>query len=123
MYKIKTLDFGHGIVNAQSQTGSTHTFGFIDLELMQYTGLKDKNGKEIYEGDILNVDAHYPAYGGKWEVQTTLVSFEVGGFLHRSGRSNFCERLSANMGQIQVIGNRFENPDLLTAKAQQNEER
>lgn len=62
------------------------------LNLMQYTGLKDKNGKEIYEGDIVSSD------GKKYEVR----------WLDSSARFN----LYAD-GSEEVIGNIYENPDIL----------
>ena len=65
------------------------------MEIMQYTGLKDKNGKEIYEGDILEV------YGG-----------ECINYLVESLYSIFYDRINTEL-EYEIIGNIHENPELL----------
>lgn len=77
--------------------------------LMQYTGFKDKNGREIYEGDIIQ---YKTTYYGNHKTHTTLVEWKDD--LEHDG---FGEPLA--MGYIfhgienEVIGNIFENPNLL----------
>lgn len=73
---------------------------------MQYTGLKDKNGKEIFEGDILQVT--HPInnlFDGIFEVRIheTSMNYVVGEFNLGAGAYRFGE----------VIGNIYENPELL----------
>lgn len=75
-----------------------------ELIIEQCTGLKDKNGKEVYEGDILQIDDHI------------LGDFEV--LWHNLGwaikRSIGFETLSVHKSEdIVVIGNIHENPELL----------
>ena len=75
-----------------------------DIELMQFTGLLDKNGKEIYEGDIIQNE-----FGKK------IVTWCDGGF--------YCDEEKTIMriyfwllelSKIKVIGNIYENPELLS---------
>ena len=76
--------------------------------LMQYTGLKDKNGKEIYEGDILK------AYGK--EITRFVVSFSNASFIlyHQFGRWGLLARLfELDDMPAEIIGNIHENPELL----------
>lgn len=66
----------------------------------QYTGLKDKNGKEIYEGDIVLMQAFLP-HLPQWKY---IVKFEEWGY-------NYGYKIEAQHGEI--IGNIYENPELI----------
>lgn len=75
-----------------------------DIILMQFTGLKDKNGKEIYEGDILKYD--YKKDTVTWETFNEAVEWSemkdyVGFDIHTS------------MAHYEVIGTVYENPELV----------
>ena len=82
-----------------------HFFSMIhDNHLMQYTGLKDKNGVEIYEGDIVNL----PTDG---EFSPVEITFTV------DRDFNGWEVLPQHIEDgAEVIGNIYENPELLGAK-------
>lgn len=70
----------------------------IIWDLMQYTGLNDRNGKRIYEGDILRRARHTSLNGG-----LTIVSFEYW-YLCELERYNY---------EFKIIGNIYENPELI----------
>lgn len=81
---------------------------------LQYTGLKDKNGVEIYEGDIVS-------YGGQWRSVVSFGEFQV----YTEDDSYWCLGWRADDSELDphseplgyiVIGNIYENPNLLEAK-------
>jgi hypothetical protein len=84
---------------------SRNGYKFDDLKIMQYTGLEDKNGKEIYERDIL-------APCGIWIEKPTAVTFENGAF-GLDGNSFHYGFEELNWKDLEVIGNIYENPELL----------
>nr|DAS38889.1 MAG TPA: YopX protein [Caudoviricetes sp.] len=81
-----------------------------DLNLMQSTGLKDKNGKEIFEGDIL--------YGYAGEDFWEIVEFdtEEGKWIRKDIWYNSKLGLSENNEFMEIVGNIYENPELLEVK-------
>jgi uncharacterized phage protein (TIGR01671 family) len=76
--------------------------------LMQYTGFKDKDDREIYEGDIVVICALHPIE----PVFTTEVKWDTGSFTANKRRLYRTLAHWAKDG-IQVIGNIYENPELL----------
>lgn len=93
-----------------------------NIAVMQSTGLKDKNGVEIYEGDIVRIfdakqinqlgrdGAYVDAYLDELD-DVDFIVFKDGGFvLNRTGLDvSICQSIE----EFTVIGNIYENPDLL----------
>ena len=88
-----------------------------DFELMQFTGLKDKNGVEIYEGDILSPEAYAKASFGNCEVIFYEGRFGLKKRLPFIGRftdlSGLISRGKKAGNETIIIGNIHENPELL----------
>jgi len=87
-----------------------------DHELMQFTGLKDKSGQEIYEGDVLSDGKKSaPMKSGLYKHYIEHLSgLAVGFYLDGDDSFFLSERLNPS-GQCdyEVIGNIYENPELL----------
>lgn len=74
------------------------------LQVMQFTGLTDKNGKEIYEGDIVENKA--------WEPNRFQVGFDRGGFcFFNTGDVYYND--AKYLTEFEVIGDIYQTPELL----------
>ncbi len=80
----------------------------------QYTGLTDKNGKKIFEGDILEVSTNHHYIGVAVErLGRFVVEFNEGCFMKRK-ICNGCGLFHFNLtDETKVIGNIHDNPELL----------
>lgn len=97
MHEVGQIDFGHTVF-CYVDTDMQIDIPWDKLELMQYTGLKDKDGTEIYEGDIV--------------IQLTSYEKREERCVIKSDGSWFVGSAYAST-EWQVIGNIYENPELL----------
>lgn len=122
-YKQALTDFGRFC--------GWHYWGFIDGKFVEpsfssnfgvqaaqknsqeYTGLKDKNGKEIYESDIVRATAN-----GNRKYQIVWMDGGLGHWwIADIQRDNFIpNKIPINLNAIEVIGSIWENPELLEVK-------
>lgn len=110
------------------------TDGIFSLEvgendfIEQYTGLKDKNGREIYEGDIIQEEIDFNSkmtdgvfkYVVEWDSDTLCYGL-------RGNRNSIHDELWEVNASVEIVGNIHENPDLLgdtnvTDKEEENNE-
>ena len=81
------------------------TAEFKDIELLQFSGAKDKAGQKLYEADVIKFnDGIDDIYG--------LISYDDEDGSYRVSYENITEHLSDLEGDFEIVGNIFENPKL-----------
>lgn len=106
--KFRAWNWGKVSVYEPVQFEEDHLWSWQDVNnpnnnfvLMQYTGLHDKNGKEIYEGDIIS------GYYAPHEVKMKNIGAEENGTL-------YAWNIDIDvLDKTEVIGNIYENPELI----------
>ena len=134
MMDVKEYDFENKEIWAENITGTWYKDD--GLEIMQYTGLKDKNGKEIYEGDIVKCRVNDNSIKGEeayvldkdgfgLEHIKKTVNYKIEfwnsnynyGYRVKNGKTNFMITQGTLLNiEAEVIGNIYENSELLEEK-------
>lgn len=104
MYTVKMIDLQKEIAYFDKYNYRS----FYDIDLMEYTGLRDKNEKEIYEGDILKLRDNHG-------IQLVKYHDEWSAFIVESQKDTSVGVLGLYFDKedFEIIGNAYENPELL----------
>lgn len=112
MVNVETLFIGiNRLCFGNSKTEDLFFRDFEEVELMQYTGLKDKNSKEIYEGDIVLIKLDETSTWYK-----TVVGFKKGAFIaDLIDKEDYVYIFHHGFtgDDFEIIGNVYENKNLL----------
>lgn len=115
MLDVSLMDFKKSVlVGEHWEFGETNFINFDDVNLMQSTGLHDKNDKEIFEGDIITngeavVDVkNHPALGFY-----TVINDVERFFGSNTSIKDFENDVEEFSSVTEIIGNVYENPELL----------
>ena len=107
IYEVMDLNFANEIATLWSEKEQTcFEVSFRKIELIQYTGVNDKNGKEIYTGFFV-----------RWGLRVYEICFDCGFYMRDLSRINpdypITKEFKKASDEFEVIGNIYENPEIL----------
>ena len=114
MFPVMMIDFGQSYVMIEEINGLWCERDFDDIEPMQYTGLHDVHGKEVFEGDIVKIPEDYDKFGRN-AGEILKVAFNNGCFRLKRPNSKGRGFYFEDDNTVTIIGNIYENPELLHA--------
>ena len=104
MHNVRDINFCGEELDTYEMEGDW--LSFDDVILMQYTGLCDKNGKEIYEGDVVNITGRKDTY----KIVFGMGCFKMSDIAYPNRNLHLLEDVFT---WVKVICNIYENPELL----------
>ena len=127
LFRGKRTDNGKWVYGLLCRVGDTYAnIRRMDTEVLysvltntigQFTGLTDKNGKKIFEGDVLNVHDQIPTFDG-YNTDEIIYNGKVmyiknQGMYVCEGNNDGNALCALNLDKCEVIGNIYDNPELL----------
>ena len=107
IWDVASINFKDRIVEIMDDDGGVWEYELNDeIALMQYTGVNDKNGKEIYTGFLV-----------KWGLRTYQICFDCGFYMHDLSKINpeypITKEFKEAPDEFEIVGNIYENPEIL----------
>ena len=118
MCEVIRIDFEQEIVTLDLETDDDEYYwmetdwNFSDVEIMQYTGCRDKNGIEIYEGDVIK-DKYDKIWLVQWYVGAFVITNKIPDSDGQTSTYSHFSNVSNHHFYFEVIGNMWDNPELL----------
>ncbi len=106
MREVEIINFDlEGVTCWDWNTHECIDLSFDEIELMQYTGVNDKNGMEIYTGFFV-----------RWGLRTYKICFDCGFYMHDLSKINpdypITKEFKNASDEFEIVGNIYENPNL-----------
>ena len=107
IYEVLSIDFLNKEVTLwDKETAVNFEASFDEIELIQYTGVNDKNGKEIYTGFFV-----------RWGLRVYEICFDCGFYMHDLSKINpeypITKEFKEAPDEFEIVGNIYENPEIL----------
>lgn len=112
MFPVGIIDYSIQSVYIEEPNEMYCERDFDDVELMQYTGLRDKNGREIYEGDVVRYECCFESYVEEVIYDDKHCNF---GTIDKDEKTFSFDALISDFDVdcFEVVGNKYENLELL----------